>query len=194
MAEGPDDPDYRTAWPVGAFRGVRVHDEVIEVDVTGDVSILDLGSQEEVELAYQQLVYTLDAVTGKDLPVSLVQSGEKVTSLPLQRWPQNDALALVSIRDPAEGTHVSGSFMARGRANSFEATVPWQIRRGTDEVVAQGSAMATSGAGDRLYPWQTRIDVSDLEPGTYTFVAMTDDPTGGEGPGPFTDTRTIIVE
>ena len=38
------------------------------------------------------------------------------------------------------------------------------------------------------------IDVSDLAPGTYTFVAMTDDPSGGEGLGPFTDTRTIIVE
>ena len=39
------------------------------------------------------------------------------------------------------------------------------------------------------------IDVSDLAPGTYTFVAMTDDPSGGaEGFGPITDTRTIIVE
>ena len=36
--------------------------------------------------------------------------------------------------------------------------------------------------------------MSDLTPGTYTFVAMTDDPSGGEGLGPFTDTRTIIVE
>jgi hypothetical protein len=48
---------------------------------------------------------------------------------------------------------------------------------------------------DRLYPWETEIDVSDLEPGTYTFAAMTDDPSGGaEGPGATTDTRTIVVE
>ncbi len=48
---------------------------------------------------------------------------------------------------------------------------------------------------DKLYPWETEIDVSSLEPGTYTFVALTDDPTGGgEGLGPMYDTRTIVVE
>ena len=89
---------------------------------------------------------------------------------------------------------MKGSFVARGRANSFEATVPWQIRRGTDEPVAEGFATA-EGTGDRLYRWETEVDVSDLAAGTYTFVAMTDDPSGGtEGFGPFTDTRTIIVE
>jgi hypothetical protein len=47
---------------------------------------------------------------------------------------------------------------------------------------------------DRLYPWETRIDVSDLAPGEYTFAAMTDDPSGGaEGAEPFVDTRTITV-
>ena len=34
---------------------------------------------------------------------------------------------------------------------------------------------------DKLYPWQAEVDVSGLAPGTYTFVAMTDDPSGGEG-------------
>ncbi len=34
---------------------------------------------------------------------------------------------------------------------------------------------------DKLYPWETEIDVSDLAPGDYTFAAMTDDPSGGEG-------------
>ena len=37
--------------------------------------------------------------------------------------------------------------------------------------------------------------MSTLEPGTYTFVAMTADASGGtEGPGPYVDTRTIVVE
>ena len=45
-------------------------------------------------------------------------------------------------------------------------------------------------AMDRLYAWETTVDVSDLAPGHYTFEAMTSDPSGGEGPGPFTDTRT----
>ena len=46
---------------------------------------------------------------------------------------------------------------------------------------------------DKLYPWETEVDVSGLAPGTYTFVAMTDDPSGGEGGGPTEDSKTIIV-
>ena len=37
------------------------------------------------------------------------------------------------------------------------------------------------------------IDVSDLAPGDYTLRVQTDDPSGGEGPGPFEDTRTFTV-
>ena len=53
-----------------------------------------------------------------------------------------------------------------------------------------------AGCGvDKLYPWEVEVDVSTLAPGTYTFVAMNDDPSGGaEGHGPDVDTRTIVVE
>ncbi len=46
---------------------------------------------------------------------------------------------------------------------------------------------------DKLYPWQTEVDVSSLEPGEYTFVASTDDPSDGEGAGPTEDSKTIVV-
>ena len=61
-------------------------------------------------------------------------------------------------------------------------------------MVKEGFATA-EGWMDKLYPWETEVDVSDLEPGEYTFVAMTDDPSGGtEGGGPTEDSKTIIVE
>ncbi len=93
----------------------------------------------------------------------------------------------------AEGAVVEGSsFVAEGIANSFEATVPWQLLDG-DKVVKEGSTMA-EGAYDKMYPWQVEIDLTDVQPGEYTFVARTDDPSGGhEGPGPFEDTKTITV-
>ena len=47
---------------------------------------------------------------------------------------------------------------------------------------------------DALYPWETEVDVSDLPPGTYTFIAMTDDPSGGEGNPPMFDTKEITVD
>lgn len=199
---GPRDPDYSTLWPTGIFTSVEVRDDVIEIGL-GEWTGPDYDlSQDVIDASVQQVVYTAQAATGKDLPVRFTQNGEPTRELyltrlanddPIGRAAQNDALALVSISDPAEGSTISGdSFVARGRANSFEATVPWQIRTDQD-VVKEGFATA-EGAYDRLYPWETTVDVSDLSPGRYTFVAMTSDPSGGEGPGPFTDTRTIIVE
>ncbi len=101
-------------------------------------------------------------------------------------------LALVSVDVPAEGQQVSGTFTATGRASSFEATVPWEVRDAAGEVLLDGFATA-EGWMDRLYPWEAEVDVSGLAPGTYTFVAMTSDPSGGESGGPFTDTRAIVV-
>jgi hypothetical protein len=89
---------------------------------------------------------------------------------------------------------LAGSFMARGLASSYEATVIWQIREPGGAVVLDGYTTA-EGFMDRLWPWETEVDVSGLEPGEYTFVALTADPSGGaEGFGPTSDTRTIVVE
>jgi hypothetical protein len=78
-------------------------------------------------------------------------------------------------------------------ASSFEATVPWEITLG-DEVLLEGFATA-EGWMDKLYPWETSIDVSSLEPGTYRFTARTDDPSGGaEGAGPDEDSKEFILE
>ncbi len=60
-------------------------------------------------------------------------------------------------------------------------------------MVKEGFSTAV-GWVDKLYPWQTEVDVTGLTPGEYTFVAMTDDPSGGEGGGPTEDTKTIIVQ
>jgi hypothetical protein len=77
--------------------------------------------------------------------------------------------------------------------SGFEAWVGWQILKG-DEVVKEGFGTA-EGWGDRLYPWEVEVDVTDLAPGSYTFKAMNDDPSGGaEGNGPHFDTKTITIE
>ena len=47
---------------------------------------------------------------------------------------------------------------------------------------------------DKLFPFETTVDVSRLEPGSYTFWVTTDDPTGGtEGSGAMTDDREFTV-
>lgn len=188
-AGGPQDPDYTTDWPEGSFERVEVTRNAIDVELGPEAPSL----REAGRLDIQQVVYTLQAAIGEQLPVQFNEDGQAVDGT-YERAPQNDVLALMSISDPAEGLHVSGSFVANGRANSFEGTVVWQLIKEPDDLVNQDYVTA-QGSIDKLYKWETgRIDVSDLEPGTYTFKAMTDDPSGGEGPGPFTDTRTIIVD
>ena len=173
------DPDYTTGWTHGSFGSVTVGGGVIRVE-------LGSADVQPGSLAVQQVVYTLQAAVGERLPV-VFSDGQEVTARP-----QTEVLSQVMVNDPTEGLAVGAAFTARGAANSFEANVPWQILDANDAVVKSGFATA-AGWGDRLYPWSVHIDVRGLPAGFYTFVVSQDDPSGGEGAGPDSDTRTIIV-
>lgn len=200
-AGDPVDPDYRTPWPGGRFASITQTAEAIVVAVP-DETWLDAGSLDAdlAELAVQQLVYTLQGTVGKRLPVVVEYDGRPAATLlgvdasgGLKAAPQLDVLAFMNVTEPAEGSTVKGSFTASGRASSFEATVGWTIEDSTGKVVLEGFATA-EGWIEKLYPWQTKVDVSSLDAGQYTFIARTDDPSGGEGPGPTEDTKRITIE
>jgi hypothetical protein len=197
----PSDPDYRTLWSMSSLEGVWVEGGTASVTLR-DESVRERPpsmTAQEAELAVQQVVYTVQAAAQQRVSVKFLLDGEPVEQVlgvparePFTAAAQLDVLALVSITNPAEGQEVEGSFTADGVASSFEGSVPWELRSPTGEVVLRGTGQASMG--DHLTPWTTGpIDVSRLEPGTYTFTAATDDPTGGEGPGPTEDTRTVIV-
>ena len=194
----PTTPTTTSYWSAGQLLGATVVNGVIEVDVDPSMTSAPLD-----DLALQQVIYTVQAAAGDALlPVQFVHDGNPVaevgglpTSEPLTNAPQLDVLALASISDPSDRRVVEGSFSARGRASSFEGNVPWELRDPDGNVVREGTTQ-TYGWEDHLYPWATGpIDVSDLDPGDYTFVVMTDDPSGGaEGAGPTVDTRTVIIK
>lgn len=187
----PLDPDYRSL-----LTGLDVQ----SVDHEGGTYALTLGdgapterpsgmSTAQARLAVQQLVYTVQGVGQTRDPVDvdhLYGEAGLVTNADFAT-----TLNLVSVTSPEQGSTVGATFTASGVASSFEATVPWQIRQG-DRVVKKGFTTA-DGWMDRLYPWQARVDVSDLAPGSYTFVALTDDPSDGEGGGPMTDSKHITI-
>jgi hypothetical protein len=206
LEQVPADPDYRTPWPVGSFSGAGFDgigdDGVISV-VLADASLHDRPagmSQVEAEAAVQQVVYTMQAAMKGRMGVQFYYDHNPIdtvlgvpTSEPLANASPLDTLSHVSIGDPAEGQEVSGTFHASGVANSFEANVRWELRQG-DAVALEGFFTATGWMADRLFPFEGDVDVSSLEPGTYTFVVSEDDPSGGaEGNGPDTDTRTVVV-
>lgn len=202
LEAGPLDPDYRSPWPDGAF--VSLGDpEAGQVNVTlADASYGTRPrgmSRAEARMAVEQVIYTLQAGFQERLAVQF-RIGDNPTarvygvptSEPLANGPMLRTLALVNVTTPEQGATVSGSFTASGVASSFEATVPWEIRQ-AGEVVERGFSTA-EGWLDKLYPWETEVNVSGLAPGNYEFVAMTDDPSGGEGGGPHEDSKTITVE
>ena len=197
------DPDYRTLFPGGSFEAISYDEAANRIEATlPDDGWTTRGpgmSAYDAKLAVQSLVYTLQGVAQARAPIFVTLGGEATslfgvdTSNGVEAAPPLDVLNLVSVTAPEEGTTVSGSFIATGVASSFEATVPWQIRQG-GQVMEEGFATA-EGWMDKLYPWETEVDVSGLAPGEYVFAAMTDDPSGGaEGAGPSEDTKTIVIK
>jgi hypothetical protein len=193
LHRGPWDPDYHSYFPAWAITGVEVRDGVIDVTVESWVHNRPTDmTTAQAELALQQVVYTVQAGAGEPLPVQFRTGRNPIdtvfgvpTSEPITNLPQMEVLSLVSISDPVESLQVRDSFIARGAASSFEGNVPWELRDADDTVVRRGQV--TAGQETHLVEWETEpIDVSDLEPGRYTFVATTDD-------ARFTDTRTVIV-
>lgn len=100
---------------------------------------------------------------------------------------------LITLDTPADGATVSGSFDAKGTANSPEANVPWRILDATGKEVLHGHFTA-EGWLDKLYPYAGPVDVSKLAAGSYTFEVAVDDPSGGEGKPPQKVDRAITVQ
>ena len=198
------DPDYRTGWPSGAeVTSVEAKADLITIGLAGDVHDRPAGmTRADASLALNQLIYTAQAAYQHGrVPVQFLLDGSHTDQIlgepasePLAEGTWYETLALVNLTDPSEGMHVSGTLHVTGLASSFEATVPWQLLQGT-KVVDQNSFMAEQG-GDlvKLYPFAGGIDLSGLAPGSYTLRVQTDDPSAGEGPGPMSDTRTIVIE
>ena len=197
----PLDPDYLTLWPGGAVERAAVEGDTITVTLNADAftTAPDGMEAEDATLALQQMVHTLQGTAQKRLPVRFVRTTGPATlfgidvSKPVKRADWMETLATMNVTTPAQGATVTGDTLtAEGVGSSFEATVLWEVRRG-DEVVLSGST--TAEGWDKLYPWKAEVDLSELEPGEYTFSALTDDPSGGtEGPGPTEDTKDFTLK
>jgi hypothetical protein len=196
-AGSAQDPDYRSLLPEGTPTLVQGDNtEAIGVNVPVEWADRPDGmSAKEAALAVQQIVFTVQGALQSRAPVEFYSDGlTPLFGIDKSSFKASeDALALVNVTLPEEGSIVGDTFTASGVANSFEATVPWEIRDQSGKKVLDGFATA-EGSMDKLYPWQTSVDVSSLAPGTYSFVARTDDPSEGEGGGPTEDSKTIIIQ
>lgn len=197
----PDDPDYRTLWPLVEVGSVEATDGVLLVRIPGDgfTERPDGMSRREARLAVQQLVLSLQGVQQARVPVQVERPGPPYTlfGLPTEA-PFRNAGALrtlnhVNITSPEEGATVTGATLTvTGVANSFEASGPCRLLVGDQEVALEGY-QSEGWMEDRLFPFEVELPLADAS-GEAVVRCETDDPSGGtEGPGPFVDTKTITV-
>lgn len=197
MIAGPTDPDYTSTWaPRTRVLSVRRTKGVIEVDLSADARRANAGSETAARMV-QQLVYTVTEVLGRTAAVQLLIEGRPAGELwgvltwdkPVRRDPPVDVRLLVGIDRPDEGATVSSPVTVTGTAAVFEATLPWRLLSADGKVVEEGTAMTAEG--QRFAPYSFTFSAP---PGRYVVQVEEDDPSGGAGGTPMTDTRAITIK
>lgn len=197
MIAGPDDPDYSTTWNAGTeVLGVTEDGSTVTVDLSAEAREANVGSP-GAALMIQQLVWTVTEATDPEASVQLTIDGEPAGELwgavswdePVTREDPMDVRLMVQIDNLAEGATVPSPVTVEGEANAFEANVPWRVLDETGGIVEEG--FTTAAEGMTFSPYSFTVE---LEPGTYTVEVSEDDPSGGEGGEPMSDSRTITVE
>ncbi|RKT77666.1 immunoglobulin-like protein involved in spore germination [Terracoccus luteus] len=149
---------------------------------------LDGGSDAATALAVQQLVFTAQAAAGKPSPVTLDVADGSTDVAPgvaagstLQRPDATTAATLLSavwVDQPSGGETVSAGkpLEVTGTASTYEATVVWQVLRGTT-VVEKGSATADAAAPRRgSFTFTT---AAPLPAGSYTVRVLAESAADG---------------
>jgi immunoglobulin-like protein involved in spore germination/sporulation and spore germination protein len=195
---GGVDPAYRSAWPRGwTLRApVRHAAGVITVDLTGPSGGGQApGSPAVAELAVRQLVYTVQGALGSVDPVRILVGGQPARQLwgrvdvatPRGRDDPYQVRSPIQIDNPGYGARVGRTFRVTGEAAVFEATLDWQVLRGST-VVKHG--FATTAEGQKFSPYSFELT---LDPGSYTLRVSQEDLSAGEGRPPITDSKLITV-
>ena len=197
-----DDPDYVGYWPDGTkVESVRADENdpgaPVVVDLTGP-GLTDRPAgvtTVQAERSIQQVVWTVRTFAYEQSPVDIHVDGRPVSRLlgvpvtsPVAGGSADDVLAQVQVTTPVDGATVSDPITVEGRAAAFEANVQWELKQG-DTVVKQGFTTAQECC--TLSPFSFPIPAPP--PGAYTLVVHDEDPSGGEGPAPWQDTKAITV-
>ncbi len=190
----PTDPDYTSYWPDGTtLLGATIHN--------GSTAVIDLSAEAlngpagYAEISLQQLLYTIKAAWPQIDSVELHIAGKTVDTLwgtpiaqPIQAKQPFEVFAHVWLLYPADHATVPSVVKFGGDADTFEATVNWDIRTGADQVVQQGSTQASAGNGEQG-TWSQTVT---LQPGTYTIHAY--EISAKDGSITYDDDKQIVVQ
>jgi hypothetical protein len=195
----PEDPDYGSPWSgTGTSADSVTHQGgTITVDLATDYPVRERPggmSADEASMAVEQVIYTAQAALQSRDPVQILVNGSHTdqvfgvpTAEPLAQGAESSTLAQVWIIDPAQGAEVASGFTVDGLAAAFEANVQWELKQG-DTVVKKGFTTARECC--TMAPYSFTVQAP---PGDYTLVVHDEDASGGEGPGPWQDTKDITI-
>lgn len=193
LLAGPADPDYVNPWNAGTrVLGIAKHGDVITVDLSKEALVIPYGVSGEGWMI-DTLVWTVtEAFAPTDRVLITVEghtfeTGHNVYDRPLSRG-DNTPMRIV-IDTPVNGATVDSPVHVTGLAATFEAVLHWKVTGPDGAEAATGTAMTAEGM--TLSPFA--FDLPSLAPGTYTLTVETDDPSGGEGFGPTSDTKEFTV-
>lgn len=200
MVGAPHDPDYGSLWlPSTEVLSVVIQDGTIVVDLQSPATSAQTEADEA--MAVQQLVYTATAATFAATEQSLndvrvlvdgapaeIFSSVDLTQ-PQQRADELSTRLLVQVEVPDEGAITTSPVTISGTAAAFEAALEWEVR--SDDGSEIESDTAATEEGQKFSPFSFTVE---LDPGTYQIEVRDTDASGGEGPGPTSDTKTFTVE
>lgn len=192
-------PGLTTLVPAGVeVLDVRIEEGVAVVDLSGEVAQASGGSAEELAFA-QQLAQTATQFEAADA-VRLLVDGQPVDELwghldwskPITADPQ--ALAPIIVETPSWGaSRPPGPVTASGTSVTFESTVELRLVAPDGTVVEDTFTTAAQPDVGQRGPWTHTFDTEATTAGTWTIEAVEPDPSGGEGPPPFTTSVEFTV-
>ncbi|WP_432548667.1 Gmad2 immunoglobulin-like domain-containing protein [Kineococcus sp. SYSU DK004] len=192
LGGSPADPDYASPFGPDAGASVTAADGRLVVDVAASAVSGDVETG-DADLAVQQLVWTVTAAAGQDVPVELRVDGAagqpvfgRVVAQAVSRAPRAEVQAPVWITGVSTST--PGSVTVEGTGTAFEGTLLWTVTDAAGTEVARDAVQAGANG-----TWGDFSFTAALPAGDYTVTVVAPDESGGEGAAPLPDTKTVTV-
>lgn len=178
LLEGPDD------FEVEIGMGTEIPDgtNLLDVEMDGTTAIVDLsgafesgGGSLSMQVRLAQVVFTVTQFPEiDDVDIRLDGNdvefigGEGLESVALDRTDFANVTPLILVESPTPGATISSPLTVEGYANTFEATVRYDITDGDGLIVADGFTTGTAGNGF----WGPFEFTTEFEPQSSGFGAV----------------------